>query len=55
MAARDGAKRRTDPRLRSFMRHVPLSIAMALASALHHSVDKTHRAKHDAPQGPEDF
>ena len=52
-AERDGSSawRRRQRRLRSWWRHEQQSIAMALASALHHSADKTTRAQHDAPRG----
>ena len=45
---RSGAKLR---RLRAALRHEQQSIAVALASALHHSADKTTRAQHNAPRG----
>ena len=53
MAARasGAAQRRKLRRLRAALRHEQQSIAMALASALHHSADKTTRAQHNAPQG----
>ena len=38
-------------RLRAALRHEQQSIAMALASALHHSADKTTRAQYNAPRG----
>ena len=45
------AQRRKLRRLRAGLRHEQQSIAMALASALHHSADKTTRAQHNAPRG----
>ena len=49
--ASGGAQRRKLRRLRAALRHEQQSIAMALASALHHSADKTTRAQHRAPRG----
>ena len=53
MAARasGAAQRRRLRRLRASLRHEQQSIAMALATALHHSADKTTRAQHNAPRG----
>ena len=53
MAARasGAAQRRKLRRLRAALRHEQQSIAMALASALHHSADKSTRAQHNAPRG----
>ena len=45
------AQRRKLRRLRAALRHEQQSIAMALASALHNSVDKTTRAQHNAQRG----
>ena len=49
--ASGAAQRRKLRRLRAALRHELQSIAMALASALHHSADKTTRAQHNAPRG----
>ena len=49
--ASGAAQRRKLRRLRAALRHEQQSIAMALASALHHSADKTTRAQHNAPRG----
>ena len=49
--ASGAAQRRRLRRLRAALRHEQRSIAMALASALHHSADKTTRAQHNAPRG----
>ena len=53
MAARaSGAvQRRNLRRLRAALRHEQQSIAMALASALHHSADKTTSSQHDSQRG----
>ena len=53
MAARasGAAQRRKWRPLRAALRHEQQSIGMALASALHHSADKTTRAQHNAPRG----
>ena len=53
MAARASgpAQRRKLRRPRAALRHEQQSIAMALASALSHSADKTTRAQHNAPRG----
>ena len=48
--ASGAAQRRKLRRLRAALRHEQQSIAMALASALHHSADKTTRAQHNAPR-----
>ena len=45
------AQRRKLRRLRAALRHEQQSIAMALASALQHSADKTTRAQHNVPRG----
>ena len=49
--ASGAAQRRKLRRLRAALRHEQQSIAMALASALHHSADKTTRAQYNAPWG----
>ena len=49
--ASGAAQRRKLRRLRAALRHEQQSIAMALASALHHSADKTTRALYNAPRG----
>ena len=49
--ASGAAQRRKLRRLRAALRHEQQSIAMALASALHHSADKTTRAQYNAPRG----
>ena len=49
--ASGAAQRRKLRRLRAALRHEQQSIAMALASALHHSADKMTRAQHNAPRG----
>ena len=49
--ASGAAQRRRLRRLRAALRHEQQSIAMALASALHHSADKTTRAQYNAPRG----
>ena len=49
--ASGAAQRRKLRRLRAALRHEQQSIAMALASALHHSADKTSRAQYNAPRG----
>ena len=49
--ASGAAQRRKLRRLRAALRHEQQSIAMALASALHHPADKTTRAQHNAPWG----
>ena len=49
--ASGSAQRRKLRRLRAALRHEQQSIAMALASALHHSADKTTRAQYNAPRG----
>ena len=49
--AAGAAQRRRLRRLRAALRHEQQSIAMALASALHHSADKTTRAQYNAPRG----
>ena len=49
--ASGAAQRRKLRRLRAALRHEQQSIAMALASALHHSADKTTRAQYIAPRG----
>ena len=53
MAARasGAAQRRKWRRLRAALRHEQQSIAMALASALHHSADKTTTAQHNEKRG----
>ena len=53
MAARasGAAQRRKLGRLRAALRHEQQSIAVTLASAFHHSADKTTRAQHNAPWG----
>ena len=62
MAARDAgsARRRRERRLRMHLRHERLSVAMALAEALHHSSgplkhDKrvVEEAQHGAVRGPD--
>ena len=49
--ASGAAQRRKLRRLRAALRHEQQSIAMALASALLHSADKTTRAQYNAPRG----
>ena len=44
MAARDGADRRRERRLRSWLRHEQQSIAAVLATVTHHSFDKVGTA-----------
>ena len=48
--ASGAAQRRRLRRLRAALRHEQQSIAMALASALHHLADKTTRAQYNAPR-----
>ena len=45
------ARKRRERSMRSFWRHEQMAIQTALASALHHSADKTTRAQHDAARG----
>ena len=49
--ASGAAQRRRLRRLRAALRHEQQSIAMALASALHHSADKTTNVQHNALRG----